>query len=70
VHDTSIVAHSSFFFSTFVAFSKFLTKVSPMRMGKTREHSAYTLTGLASYLIFPQETASSGVAPASEPSNG
>lgn len=28
-----------------------------------------TLTGLASVLIFPQDTASSGLAPESEPSN-
>jgi hypothetical protein len=54
---------------TCLARSKFLTKVSPTKRGKVREDSVYTLTGEASALILPQETASSGRAPASDPSN-
>ena len=37
-------------------------------IGNTRVASAYTFTGLASARIFPHDTASSGRAPASEPS--
>ena len=37
--------------------------------GKTSDASADTLTGRASIFIFPQDTASSGLAPESLPSN-
>lgn len=56
------------YFQVLLARSKFLTNVSPIRIGTTSEHSAYTLTGLASYFILPHDFASSGLAPASDPS--
>lgn len=46
-----------------------LAKVSATKSGKTSVASAQTLTGRASLRIFPQETASSGEAPESLPSN-
>ena len=46
-----------------------LAKVSATISGKTRLISPYILTGLASFLIFPHEIASSGLAPLSLPSN-
>lgn len=55
-------------FHTLLDSSKFLTNVSPTTIGNTNVTSAQTFTGFASYLILPHETASSGLAPASEPS--
>merc|ERR1711879_879975 len=50
-------------------FSSLLAKVFATRRGAMSVASAYTLTGLASTRILPQLTASSGLAPLSEPSN-
>mmetsp|Transcript_11586 Transcript_11586/g.37039 ORF Transcript_11586/g.37039 Transcript_11586/m.37039 type:complete len:206 (-) Transcript_11586:669-1286(-) len=46
-----------------------LAKVAATSSGNTSVASAYTLTGRAPSRILPQDTASSGRAPASEPSN-
>ena len=46
-----------------------LAKVCATRRGKTRVASALSFTGRASVRILPQDTASSGRAPLSEPSN-
>ncbi|KAJ8959461.1 hypothetical protein NQ318_022158 [Aromia moschata] len=48
---------------------KFLANVWATNKGKTRDASAYILTGVASDLIFPHDLASSGRAPESLPSN-
>jgi len=42
--------------------------VSATNNGNTRVASAHTFTGVASFLIFPHEIASSGLAPLSLPS--
>lgn len=56
--------------SIYVLFSGFsLANVAATINGRTKLTSAYTLTDLASALIFPQLIASSGLAPASDPSN-
>lgn len=46
-----------------------LANVSPTNKGNIKLASAYILTGVASFLIFPHDTASSGLAPLSLPSN-
>jgi hypothetical protein len=56
-------------FQTLLAISKFFPKVSVIRIGAANVASAQTLTGSDFELILPHETASSGAAPASEPSH-
>lgn len=50
-------------------FLKFLANVLATNKGNTKVASAYILTGVASFLILPQDLASSGLAPESLPSN-
>lgn len=52
-----------------ISLSAWRAKVWATIRGKTIEASAYNFTGLASALILPQDMASSGLAPESEPSN-
>lgn len=48
---------------------KSLVKVLATSKGNTKVASAYIFTGVASFFIFPQDFASSGLAPESLPSN-
>lgn len=66
--------HSSYvnitiYFKSVYLLAYSLAKVAATTKGNTKVASAYTLTCLAPALILPQEIASSGRAPASEPSN-
>ena len=56
-------------FQTLLAISKFFAKVSAIKIGAASVASAHILTGSDLALILPHDTASSGAAPASDPSH-